>query len=719
MSDLVKLTFDDEIAIITVDNPPVNALSPGVPEGIKSALEEIANNNEIKGAILIGSGTTFIAGADIREFGKIRNQARDAGSPILPLIALMEDLPKPIVAAIHGTAFGGGLEIAQGAHFRVADTKSLLGQPEVKLGLIPGAGGTQRLPRLVGVSKAVEMCAFGEPIFAAAALENGLIDEITENDLLVGATKFIREVIQANKPLRKTRELKDKLGDEATNAAIFETARATAKKTKRGLDAPLKAIDAVEAATKLSFDEGIQFENKLFVECLQSTESKALIHVFFGEREVAKIPDVPKDTPILTIEKAAVIGAGTMGGGIAMNFANAGIPVVLKETTEEALTRGMATIEKNYASSVKKGRMSEDQMQKRLGLIAPTLVYDEFADADIVVEAAFENMALKREIFGELDKICKPSAILASNTSTLSIDEIAAATSRPEMVIGHHFFSPANVMRLLEIVRGAKTSKEVISTSMKLAKRLRKLGVLVGNCPGFVANRMLEPYGREAQFLVEEGATVEQVDRALNNFGMPMGLFAMSDLAGVDVGWRVRQEYKHLEIEGRRYPIIADKIYELGRYGQKTKAGWYDYDENRKPAPNAGIAQMLKDTAAEAGIEQREISEEEIIERLIYASVNEGAKILEDGIALRSVDIDLIYINGFGFPVRRGGPMFYADTIGLGKVYQKVKEFYDAYGDWWQPSELLKELADAGKSFSDFDRRKTQTSAAAAESAAN
>ena len=717
MSELVKLTFDGEIAVITVDNPPVNALSPGVPEGIKSALEEIIVADNIKGAVLIGGGTTFIAGADIREFGKIRNQTRESGSPILPLILFLEDSPKPIVAAIHGTAFGGGLEIAQGAHFRVANEKSLLGQPEVKLGLIPGAGGTQRLPRLVGTAKAVEMCAFGEPISAKDALENGLVDKIVEGDLLAEATKFIRQVIQANKPLRKTRESRDKLGDEATNAAIFETAKATAKKIRRGLNAPLKAIDAVEAATKLSFEEGVQFENKLFVECLQSVESKALIHVFFGEREVAKIPDVPKETPVLPIEEAAVIGAGTMGGGIAMNFANAGIPVVLKETTQEALTRGMATIEKNYASSVKKGRMTEDQMQKRLSLITPTLVYDEFADADVVVEAAFENMALKREIFGALDKICKPSAILASNTSTLSIDEIAAATSRPEMVIGHHFFSPANVMRLLEIVRGEKTSKEVVATSMKLAKRLKKLGVLVGNCPGFVANRMLEPYGREAQFLVEEGATVEQVDRALNNFGMPMGLFAMSDLAGVDVGWRIRQEYKHLEIAGRRYPVIADKIYELGRYGQKTKAGWYDYDENRKPVPNAEIAQMLKATAAGAGIEQREISDEEIIERMIYASVNEGAKILEDGIALRSVDIDLIYINGFGFPVWRGGPMFYADTIGLEKVYQKVKELHEAHGDWWKPSELLKKLAETGESFSDFDRRKLQT--ATAESAAN
>lgn len=717
MSELVKLTRDGEIAIITVDNPPVNALSPGVPQGIQSALEEIAGNDEIKGAILIGAGATFIAGADIREFGKIRNQTRESGSSILPLILSMEDLPKPIVAAIHGTAFGGGLEIAQGAHFRVADAKALLGQPEVKLGLIPGAGGTQRLPRLVGISTAVEMSAFGEPISANDALENNLIDRIVESDLLAEATKFIREVIQANNPLRKTRELTDKLGDETTNAQIFETARATAKKIKRGLNAPLKAIDAVEAATKLPFEEGIRFENKLFVECLQSTESKALIHVFFGEREVAKIPDVPKDTNILPIEKAAVIGAGTMGGGIAMNFANAGIPVVLKETTEEALRRGMATIEKNYANSMRKGRISEEQMQKRLGLITPTLDYDEFADADVIVEAAFENMALKREIFGDLDKICKPSAILASNTSTLSIDEIADSTSRPEMVIGHHFFSPANVMRLLEIVRGEKTGKEVIATSMKLAKRLRKLGVLVGNCAGFVANRMLEPYGREAQFLVEEGATVEQVDAALNRFGMPMGLFAMSDLAGVDVGWRIRQEYKHLEIAGRRYPIIADKIYELGRYGQKTKAGWFDYDENRKPAPNAEIAQMLKQTAMAAGIEQREISDEEIIERLIYASVNEGAKILEEGIALRSVDIDLIYLNGFGFPVWRGGPMFYADIVGLDKVYRRVKEFHEAHGDWWQPSELLRQLAETGKTFSDFDRSKTQSSAA--ESAAS
>lgn len=441
---------------------------------------------------------------------------------------------------------------------------------------------------------------------------------------------------------------------------------------------------------------------------LTPDEEKSALHISNAEREAANIPDVSPETPILAINKAAIIGAGTMGGGIAMNYINAGIPVLLKETTREALERGLAVIKRNYASSVKKGRLTQEEVEQRIGLITLQTDYAGFENVDIVVEAAFESMDLKKQIFGELDKICKKSAILASNTSTLSIDEIADSTSRPQNVIGHHFFSPANVMRLLEIVRGAKTSDEVIATSMDLGRRLKKLSVLVGNCRGFVGNRMVEPYGREANFLVEEGATVEQVDRALTNFGMAMGIFAMSDLAGVDVGWRVRQEYKHLEIEGRRYPLVADKVFEMGRYGQKTKAGWYDYDDQRQATPNAQVAQMIKETSVSAGIEQRETNDKEIIERLIYALVNEGAKILEEGFALRSSDIDLVYLNGYGFPRQLGGPMFYADTIGLDNVYKRTMDFHEKYGDWWKPSELLKSLAENGKTFSDFDSEKSR-----------
>jgi 3-hydroxyacyl-CoA dehydrogenase len=506
MSELVTLTQDGDIAVITVNTPPVNALSPGVPEGIAEAIAKIAADDSIKGAVMIGAGQTFIAGADIKEFGKITSGQRKEGINFLDVIKSIEDCPKPTVAAIHGTAFGGGLEVAMGFHYRVAVPSAQVGQPEVKLGLIPGAAGTQRLPRLAGVAKATQMCVDGNPISAKEALSLGIVDSIIEGDLLAGAIAFAKEKIASGEKPPKTRERNEKLGDEATNAPIFEAARAQAKKAARGMMAPQAAIDAVEAATKLSFDDGVAKEKELFQQCLFSDQSKAMIHVFFGEREVQKIPGIGKDTPQIAINKAAIIGAGTMGGGIAMNYANAGIPVIIKETTQEALDRGMATIRKNYQNSVNKGRFPQEVMDKRMALITPQLTYDGFEQADIITEAVFEGMALKKEIFAELDKIAKPGAILASNTSTLDIDEIASATSRPEWVIGHHYFSPANVMRLLEIVRGKATSNEVIATSMALAKRLKKVGVLVGNCYGFVGNRMLHQYGREAQFLVEEGA---------------------------------------------------------------------------------------------------------------------------------------------------------------------------------------------------------------------
>jgi 3-hydroxyacyl-CoA dehydrogenase len=706
MSELVSLTRDGEMGVITVNNPPVNALSPGVPEGIAAAVEQIKNDDSIKGGVLIGGGRTFIAGADIKEFGKITSGRRGRDLNFLEVIKAIEDCPKPMVAAIHGTAFGGGLETAMGFHYRVAVPSAQVGQPEVKLGIIPGAAGTQRLPRLAGVAKATQMCADGNPIGAKEALEHGIVDRIVEGDLLQGAIAFLREKIAAGEKPPKTRERNDKLGDEATNAAVFEAARSQAKKTARGMIAPLAAIDAVEAATKLPFDEGVAREAELFSKCLFSDQSKAMIHVFFGEREVAKIPDIPKETKVFEIKKAAVVGAGTMGGGIAMNYANAGIPVIVKETTQEALDRGIATIRKNYENSVKKGRFTQEVMDQRLALIKPQLGYDGFEEADIITEAVFEGMELKKQVFGELDKIAKPGAILASNTSTLNVDEIAAVTSRPEFVIGHHYFSPANVMRLLEIVRGKATSKEVIATSMALSKQLKKVGVLVGNCYGFVGNRMLHQYFREAQFLVEEGAAPQDVDGALYKFGMAMGPLAVGDLAGLDVGWRIRKEHAHLEKPGVRSPKVADRLCEMGRYGQKTGAGWYKYDESRNRIPDPEVAALIERVASEQGVKRRPITEDEIIERTQYALINEGAKILEEGIALRAVDIDIIYLNGYGYPVWRGGPMQYADAVGLKKVYERVSQFHEEHGELWEPAPLLKRLAEEGKTFADFDKEK-------------
>src|SRR5437764_2015727 len=681
MSDLVQLTKENDIAIITINNPPVNALSPGVPEGISDTIEKINADDSVKAAVLIGGGTTFIAGADIKEFGKITSGQNPRGLVLVPVLLSIEDCRKPVVMAIHGTAFGGGLELAMSGHYRVASPGAQVGQPEVKLGLIPGAAGTQRLPRLAGVTKAVEMCAEGNPVKAPEAFKLGIVDRLIEGDLLTGAVAFAREVV--GKPAPKTRERNDKLGTAEQNQPIFAAARETARKKQRNMMAPLAAIEAIEAATTLPFDQGCDLELKLFTQCLFSDQSKALIHVFFGEREVAKIPDVPKETPTIPVKSVAVVGAGTMGGGIAMVFANAGIPVLLKEADQAALDRGLATIKKNYANSVQRGRFTQQYVDERLKLITPTLSYQDFSSVDMVVEAVFEGMALKKEVFAELDRVCKPGAVLASNTSTLNIDEIASATSRPDAVIGTHFFSPANVMRLLEIVRGKATSKQVIATCMQLSKKLGKVGVLVGNCRGFVGNRMFGPYRREAQFLVEEGASVEAIDKALYDFGMAMGHLAVGDLAGLDVGWRIRKEYRHLEKPDVRQPIAEDRLCELGRYGQKTGAGWYKYDENRRAIPDPEVASLVRKWAAEAGIQQRRISSEEIVDRCIYALVNEGARILEEGYALRSVDIDIIYLNGYGFPAYRGGPMKYADTVGLKKVYDGISEFHRQHGEWW------------------------------------
>jgi 3-hydroxyacyl-CoA dehydrogenase len=701
MTDLIQFTKENGIAVITINNPPVNALSPGVPEGISEALDQIALDDAVKAVVLIGGGRTFIAGADIKEFGKMTS-GKPRGAGLLPFLLKIEDSKKPVIVAIHGTAFGGGLEVAMACHYRVAVSNAQVGQPEVKLGIIPGAAGTQRLPRLAGVAKAVEMCTTGNPVKAAEALQFGIVDRIIEGDLLLGATAYAREV--AAKPVPKTRERNEKLGTPAANALVFSAARETVAKKQRGLLAPVAAITAIEAATTMPFAEGCQLEQKLFIECLFSDQSKALIHVFFSEREVSKIPDVSKETPLIPIKSAAVVGAGTMGGGIAMVLANAGIPVLLKDADLAALERGLATIQSNYANSVKRGRFTPQDAEERFKRVTPTLSYDDFAKADLVIEAVFEGMALKKEVFKELDRVCKPGAILASNTSTLNIDEIASATSRPASVIGTHFFSPANVMRLLEIVRGKSTSKEVIATCMQLSKALGKLGVLVGNCRGFVGNRMFGPYRREAQFLVEEGATVAAVDKALADFGMAMGPLATGDLAGLDVGWRIRKEYRHLEKPGTRQPLVEDNLCELGRFGQKTGAGWYKYDDQRRAMPDPAVDELIRKWVTEAKIPQREISPAEIVDRCVYALVNEGARILEEGYALRASDIDIIYLNGYGFPAYRGGPMWYADTVGLKQVLARISEFHRQHGEIWQPAPLLVRLAEQGKTFANFGR---------------
>ena len=701
MSGLVQFTKSKDIGVITINNPPVNALSPGVPEGISEAIDQLLKDDELKVAVLIGSGNTFIAGADIKELEKMASgKAREAG--LLPLLLKIEDCRKPVVAAIHGTALGGGMEVAMACHYRVALHSSKVGQPEVQLGIIPGAAGTQRLPRLAGVAKAVEMCAEGNPITAEEAYQLGIVDKLIDGDLLTGAMAFAREI--AGKPALKTRERSNKLGTREQNAPIFAAARENVRKKQRGRIAPLAAIDAVEAATKVPFEEGCQIEQKLFIECLPSPQAKALMHVFFGEREVAKIPDIPKATPIIPVKTAGVVGAGTMGGGISMVLANAGIPVLVNEADQAALDRGMGNIQKNYANSVKRGRFTQQLVDERLKRIQPTLSLEGFANVDLVIEAVFEGLALKKEVFAQLDKICKPGAILASNTSTLSIDEIASATHRPESVIGTHFFSPANVMRLLEIVRGKATSKEVIATCMQFSKKLGKVGVLVGNCRGFVGNRMFHPYVRESVFLLEEGATVQEVDSALYDFGMAMGPLAVGDLAGLDVGWRIRKEYRHLEKLGIRQPFAGDRLCEMGRLGQKTGAGWYKYDENRRAIPDPELTALVRKWAAEAGILQRRISREEIVDRCLYALVNEGARILEEGYALRAVDMDIIYINGYGFPAHRGGPMWYADTVGLKNVYNRVLAFHKQHGELWEPAPLLKRLAEEGKTFVDYSQ---------------
>lgn len=700
MSDLVQLSRDAEIGIITINNPPVNALSPGVPEGIAAAIDTFAADSAVRAIVLIGGGRTFIAGADIKEFGKITSGQKGNDIGLAQVILKIEDSPKPVTMAIHGTALGGGLETAMGGHYRVAVASAQVGQPEVKLGIIPGAAGTQRLPRLAGMAKALEMCIYGNPISAREAHEYGIIDEIVTGELLAGAVEFARRKLQSGEPFTRVRDRDRKLSDKDANASAVAAARAALDRRGRPLKAELAAIDACAAAGALPFFAGCEHEATLFKECLFSTQSKSMIHAFFGERTVSKIPFLPKDTATLPVKSAAVVGAGTMGGGITMNFINAGIPVRLREASQEALDKGLATIRRNYDGAVKKGRMTAEDVDKRMALITPQLDYAGFDSVDIITEAVFENMALKKQVFAEIDAVARPGCILASNTSTLSIDEIASATSRPEWVVGTHYFSPANVMRLLEIVRGAATRPDVLATAMALSKTLRKVGVVSGNCFGFIGNRMFGPYRREAQFLVEEGATPEQVDQALYGWGMAMGPLATGDLAGLDVGWRIRGEFPHLfKRPGVRDARIEDRLCELGRFGQKTGAGWYRYDANRKPSHDPAVDTLIGEVRAEIGRAPREISASEIIDRCIFALVNEGARILEEGIALRSVDIDIVYLMGYGFPAWRGGPMFYADTLSLSSVLARILEFESIHGELWKPAPLLVKLASEGKTF--------------------
>ena len=691
MSDLVVRSHDGEVGIITIQNPPVNALSPGVPEGMADSIRAFNDDPAIQAIVLIGSGRTFIAGADIKEFGKITSGKKSAAIGLADVCLVIEDSPKPVTMAIHGTALGGGLETAMAGHYRVAVASAQVGQPEVKLGIIPGAAGTQRLPRLAGLAVALDMCVYGAPISAQAACNCGIVDEVIEGDLLAGAVAFARTRIGVS--FTKVRDREEKLGDVAAIAA----ARQKLAKRGRSLLAETRAIDAIEAATQLDFTAGCAKEAEYFQECLFSNQSKGMIHSFFGERAVAKIPGLEKDTPVLPIRSVAVIGAGTMGGGIAMVYANAGVPVLLKETSAEALERGLATIQRNYESSFKKGKLTAEEMAARLERIQGTLTYDGFGSVDLITEAVFENMALKQEVFREIDAVARPGCILASNTSTLDLDAIAAVTQRPEWVIGTHFFSPANVMRLLEIVRGAHTLPTVQATAMALAKQLKKTGVMVGNCFGFVGNRMFGPYRREAELLVQEGATAEQVDGALYNFGMAMGPLATGDLAGLDVGWRVRQE-NPLQFEGVRQPEIEDRLVAAGRYGQKTGGGWYQYDAARQPRSAPFVEDLIEEVRREKRVRVRSISAEEIVQRTIYALINEGAQILHEGYALRSVDVDMIYVMGYGFPAWRGGPMFYADTVGLDKVIARMKSFE------WTPAPLLLRLAESGGRLTDWVR---------------
>lgn len=692
--DPVRYERRGAVAVITLDNPPVNALGAAVRKGVAENIGRAITDPRIKAMVLTGAGRCFSGGADIREFGQ-----PPAPPTLRDIIDMAEQSPKPTVAAIHGAAYGGGLELSLGCHYRVGAPSAQMTLPEIKLGVIPGAGGTQRLPRLIGAELALETILSGDPIGAEEANKIGILDAVADGDLVNSAAAFAEARVADGSPLRKTSELTVPSPPDG----FFADQRKKIARRARGLIAPGYCIQSVENAVTLPYAEGMTREREYFVACRDSPQSKAQRHVFFAEREAAKVPDVPKGTPTLPIRTAAIIGCGTMGGGIAMNFANAGIPVTVVESKADALEKGLGVIARNYAATVAKGRLDEAGMKTRLKLIRGTMDFGEVADVDIVIEAVFEEMDIKKKVFERLDRICKTEAILATNTSTLDVDEIATATKRPDKVIGTHFFSPANVMRLMENVRGAKTSPGTIATVMKLSKTLGKVGVLVGICDGFVGNRMYHQYTRQANFLLEEGALPQQVDKVIYDFGFAMGPFAVGDVAGLDVGWRIRQRRAATRPKDERYSPIADRICEMGRFGQKTGAGWYRYEKgNRTPIPDPAIEALIKQVSKELGIERRTIADDEIRERCLYALVNEGAKILEEGLALRAGDIDVIWIYGYGFPAHRGGPMFYADQVGLGEVYDTLSRFADIHGDILKPAPLLESLAKQGKRFDDL-----------------
>ena len=688
-----------DVAVITLNNPPVNGLGFDTRRGIAEGLDKALGDKSVKAIVVTGAGKAFSGGADIREFGSPKAVAEPN---LLSLIASFDASTKPIVAAVHSVAMGGGLELALGCHYRVVSPGASIALPEVKIGLIPGAGGTQRLPRVLGVETALNMIVSGEPVkseLLAKAPGQKLFDKVAEGDVVEAAVAFAREKAGA-RPLPRVRDLKV---DYANADAYFQFARNTVGAMAKNFPAPLKCVDAVAASTRMKFDDGIKYERELFLGLLLTPEAKALRHVFMAERAASKIADVPADTPVRDIKKVAVIGAGTMGGGIAMNFLNAGMPVVMLETKQEALDKGVGIMRKNYEGQVRKGKLKQDKLDERMKLLSTTLKYDDLKDADLVIEAVFEDMGVKEQVFKTLDEVMKPGAILASNTSTLDLDKIAAFTKRPEDVIGMHFFSPANVMKLLEVVRGEKTAKDVLATVMQLGKKIRKTCVVSGVTDGFIGNRMIEQYSRQAGFLLEEGATPQQVDKAMEKFGMAMGPFRMGDLAGNDVGWYIRKR-RYVEKPDVRYSKTADLLCEMGRFGQKTGAGWYDYVPGKRDAiPSKAVTDMVEKHRGELGVKPRKIDDDEIVHRLVYALVNEGAKIVDEGIAQRASDIDMVYITGYGFPLFRGGPMNYADQQGLFNVVQRMKRFADNPHDdvaFWTPAPLLAKLAAEGKSFS-------------------
>ncbi|MBU9319261.1 3-hydroxyacyl-CoA dehydrogenase NAD-binding domain-containing protein [Burkholderia gladioli] len=690
----VDYTTRDGVAVITLNNPPVNGLGYSTRAGVMDGLDRALQDPAVTAIVLTGAGRAFSGGADITEF----NTPKALQEPSLhTLIAAVEASAKPVVAAVHSVVMGGGLELALGAHYRIAAPGTQVALPEVKIGLLPGAGGTQRLPRALGLETALNMIVSGAAVPSEQLAKSGLFDEMAEGDLLEAAVALARRVGAKPGPHPRVRDRKI----EHPNAAGFiQFARNSARAAAPQYPAPHKCIDAIEAGVLKGFDQGLIDEREGFVALVQTPESRALRHAFFGERAASKIPDVPADTPVREIRKLGVIGAGTMGGGITMNFLNAGLPVTLLETKQEALERGLATIRKNYEAQVKKGKLSEEKLEARMALISPTLSYEDLKDADLIIEAVFEELGVKEQVFRKLDEVAKPGAILASNTSTLDVNKIAAFTRRPQDVVGMHFFSPANVMKLLEVVRGEHTAKDVLATVMQLAKKIRKTAVVSGVCDGFIGNRMVEQYIRQALFMLEEGALPAQVDRAIEAFGFAMGPFRMSDLAGNDIGWAIRKR-RYLEQPELHYSKIADRLCELGRFGQKTGGGWYDYQAGeRRAKPSKLVDEMVLAYSKEAGVERRKIADEEIVERLVYALVNEGAKILEEGIASKASDIDMVYLTGYGFPLWRGGPMLYADTVGLYNVERAMRRYAaGANGDAWQPAPSIAKLAAAGKGF--------------------